>query len=91
MSDRPMPASPQNISSIATTMVRPVGSAMPLRHEVHAVEPDLGGLLDDRPRELLALVPLLGRRTHDVDLAKAVDPLLQLELVLVQGRGRNRP
>ena len=30
--------------------------------EVERVEPDLGGLLDDRPRELLALVPLGGRR-----------------------------
>ena len=40
-------------------------------HEVDAVEADLGGLLDDRPRELLPLVPLLRRGAHDVSSAKS--------------------
>jgi hypothetical protein len=48
-----------------------------------AVQPDLGGLLDDRPRELLALVPLLGGRTHDV-LGEGVNPVPQLDLVVVE-------
>ena len=37
-----------------------------VHQEVDAVEPDLGGLLDDRPRELLPLVPLVGGRADDV-------------------------
>ena len=60
--------------------------------EVDAVEPDLGGLLDDRVGELLALVPLRRRRAHDA-LGEVVDPLLDLQLVLVEsgaelGHGR---
>src|SRR5207247_20441 len=34
------------------------GVAQRIREELHRVEPDVGGLLDDRPRRLLALVPL---------------------------------
>ena len=54
-------------------------------HEVHAVEADLGGLLDDRPRELLALVPLVAGRAND-GLGEVVDPLLDLQLILVERR-----
>ena len=63
--DSAMPASPQNSSSSAMGMLSPVGSAM--RHvgeEVEGVEPDLGGLLDDGPGELLLVVPLLPGGTH---------------------------
>ena len=63
--------------------ISPVGSANALRHEVEAVEADLGRLLHDRPRELLPLVPLVGDRAHDV-LGEVVDPLLDLQLVLVE-------
>ena len=61
-----------------------------VHQEVDAVEADLGGLLDDRPRELLALVPLVGGRADDA-LGEVVDPLLDLQLVFVEGRGRSRP
>ena len=54
-------------------------------HEVHAVEADLGGLLDDRVRELLALVPLAAGRPDD-RLGEVVDPLLDLQLVFVERR-----
>ncbi len=83
--DRPMPASPQNSSSRATGSVRPVLVAeRRLGEEVERVEADLGRLLDDRPRELLALVPLVGGGADDV-LGEVVDPLLDLQLVLVEG------
>jgi hypothetical protein len=52
-----------------------------LRHRLEAVEPDLGRLGDHRPRRLLALVPLGGRRAHDL-LGEAVDPVAQVALVL---------
>jgi hypothetical protein len=55
-------------------------------HELPAVETDLGGLLDDRVRELLALVPLFGGGTNDLD-TELVDPLLELELVFVEVEG----
>ena len=48
--------------------------------EVEGVEADLGGLLEHRPGELLALVPLGGGRTDDV-LGEGVHPLLQLDVV----------
>ena len=51
--------------------------------ELHRVEADLGRLLDDRPRRLLPLVPLVGGGADDV-LGEVVDPLLDLELVLVE-------
>ena len=56
-----------------------------VEQEVDAVQADLRGLLDDRPRELLALVPLVGGRADDV-LGEVVDPLLDLQLVLVEGQ-----
>ena len=57
-----------------------------LGHELPAVQADLGGLLDDRPRELFFLVPLFGVRTHDVD-GELMQPLLQGQLVFAQGEG----
>ena len=54
-----------------------------LGHELPAVQPDLGRLLHDRVRELLALVPLVGVRAHHV-FGEAVHPLLELELVFVE-------
>src|SRR3954470_4540245 len=57
-----------------------------LRDRLEAVEADLGGLLDDRPGRLLALVPLRGGGADGV-LAEAVDPLADVELVLVEGEG----
>src|SRR4029453_11354226 len=58
-----------------------VGEA--LGHELPGVEADLGGLLDDRPRRLLALVPLVTDGSHDL-LGEVVPPLLDLLLVLVE-------
>ena len=54
-----------------------------LGHEVEGVQPDAGGLLDDGPGRLLALVPFVGGRAHDV-LGEVVHPLLDLELVFAQ-------
>ena len=78
MMARPMPASPQNSSSMATGK-REAGRVAQhgVGHEVEAVQPDLGRLLHDRPRELLPLVPLGRRRADDV-LGEVVDPLLEL-------------
>ena len=59
------------------------GVAEHVGHEVERVEPDVGGLLDDRPRRLLPLVPLVGRGAHH-RLREIVHPLLDLELVLVE-------
>ncbi len=55
-------------------------------HEVHPVEADLGGLLDDRPRGLLALVPLLAGGPDD-GVGELVDPVAQLLLVVGQLEG----
>ena len=57
-----------------------------LGEEVEGVEADLGRLLDDRPRELLPLVPLVGGRADDL-LGEVVDPLLDLLLIFVQVQG----
>ena len=54
--------------------------------ELPRVQPDLGRLLDQRPRRLLPLVPLVGSRPDDA-FGKVVDPLLDLELVLVEPEG----
>ena len=51
--------------------------------ELHRVEPDLGGLLHDGPRELFLLDPLLGGRTDHV-LGELVEPVPQLDLILVE-------
>ena len=55
-------------------------------HEVHPVEADLGGLLDDRPRGLLALVPLLAGGAED-GVGELVDPALELHLVVGELEG----
>ena len=57
-----------------------------LGDEVEGVEPDPGGLLDDGPRGLLPLVPLVGGRPDHV-FGEVVDPLLDLQLVLVEVEG----
>ena len=54
-----------------------------LRQPFEAVEADLRGLLDDRPRRLLLLVPLVRGGPHDVR-GKAVDPVADVLLVGVQ-------
>jgi hypothetical protein len=54
--------------------------------EVEAVQPDLGGLLDDGIREFLGLVPLMGRGPDDF-LGEVMDPFLDLELVLAEREG----
>ena len=59
------------------------GIAEGVEQELPAVQADLGGLLDDRVRELLALVPLVAGRTNDV-FGEVVHPLLDLELVFVE-------
>ena len=48
-----------------------------------AVQADLRGLLDDRPRGLLLLVPLVGGGAHDVG-GEAVHPVANVLLVLAQ-------
>src|SRR5690606_37775904 len=57
-----------------------------LGEEVEGVEADLRGLLDDRPRELLLLVPYVRRGAH-VGLGDVADPLLDLLLILAQLQG----
>ena len=80
---RPMPASPQK-SLLAGDGQREPGRVGPaVGEELEAVEADLGGLLDDRPRRLLALVPLGGGRAHDL-FGEAVHPVAQVPLFLVQ-------
>ncbi len=54
-----------------------------LGERLEAVEADLRGLLDDRPRRLLALVPLGGRRADHL-LGEPVHPVADLPLVLAQ-------
>ena len=54
-----------------------------LRHELPGVEADLGGLLDDGPRRLFTLVPLVTDGSHDL-LGEIVHPLLDLLLILVE-------
>ena len=54
-----------------------------LGDEVEGVQPDSGSLLDDRPGGLFPLVPLVAGRPDDV-LGEVVDPLLDLQLVLVE-------
>jgi hypothetical protein len=51
--------------------------------ELPGVEADLGRLLDDGPGRLFALVPLGRSRAQDL-LGEVVDPLLDLELILVE-------
>ena len=57
--------------------------------EVERVQPDLGGLLEHRPRGLLALVPLGRSRAYDV-LGEGVHPLLQVDVVRAELEARRR-
>ena len=86
----PMPASPQNSSSMATGSVSPVGSPIALIRKSQPYRPILAASCDDRARELLALVPLVGGRADDV-LGEVVDPLLDLQLVFVEGEVGHGP
>src|SRR5205807_5969368 len=54
-----------------------------LHVDVDGVEPHLGGLLQDVPRELLGLVVVRGDRPYLL-LGEVVSPLLQLALLLGQ-------
>ena len=90
MIDIPIPASPQNSSSLTIGSVRPDGVGEELGQPFEAVQPDLGGLLDDRPRRLLLLVPLVGGRAHDVG-GEAVDPVADVLLVLGELEREDRP
>ena len=77
----PMPASPQNSSSLTIGNMSPLGSNQNWAIALEAVEADLGRLLDDRPRGLLALVPLGGGRAHR-PLGEAVHPVADVLLIL---------
>ena len=57
-----------------------------VHHEVPAVQTDLAACCTTRLRELLALVPFVGRGAHDV-VGEVVDPLLDLDLVFVEMQG----
>ena len=61
-----------------------------LREPLEAVQPDLGGLLDDRPGGLLLLVPFVGGRPHDVG-GEAVHPVADVLLVLASAPARTSP
>ena len=74
------------ISSITIGQQHAGGVAEGVGHEVERVQPDLGRLLDDGPGGLLPLVPLVGDGPNHV-LGEVVDPLLDLELVLVELEG----
>jgi len=52
--------------------------------EIHSVQTNFGGLLNDWPRKLFTLVPLMGCWTNDI-YSKGVDPVLDLELIVVEG------
>ena len=60
-----------------------------LLEEVDPVEPDLGRLLDHRPRELLGLVVLDGDRA-DLLLGEVVDPVPDLTLLVAQLKRNHR-
>ena len=79
--DSPMPASPQNISSNSDQGAQPAGFGMHGDHQFHRVQPDLRGLLDDRPGRFLPFVPLRRRRTNDV-LSEVVHPVAELDDVV---------
>ena len=89
MIDMPMPASPQNSSSLTSGSVRPVGIGEELGEPFEPVQPDLGRLLDDRPGRLLLLVPLVRGRAHHVG-GEAVHPVADVLLVLAQRQREGR-
>ena len=81
----PIPASPQNSSSIAIGIESPVGSlniASAMNSQPY--RPISRRLLDDRIRELLLLVPLFSGGANHF-FGEAVHPLLEGQLVFVEG------
>ena len=83
MIDMPIPASPQKSSSLTMRQHQARGVGEELGEPLVAVEPDLRRLLDDRPRRLLALVPLVRRRPHDIR-GEPVHPVADVLLVLAE-------
>ena len=77
----PMPASPQNSSSLTIGRRQAGRVGEELREPFEAVEADLGGLLDDRPGGALLLVPLVRGGTDDVG-GEPVHPVAHVLLVL---------
>ena len=65
---------------------QPGGIREALRHELPRVEADLRRLLDDGPRRLFFLVPLVTGGPHDL-FGEVVHPLLDLLLILVEIEG----
>ena len=65
---------------------QPSGVGHVVHEELPAVQTDFCGLLYNGPRELFALVPLLGGGTNDV-FCEGADPLLNLELVVIELEG----
>ena len=80
---RAMPASPHDSSSLAIGQHEPARVEEALGDEVERVQADPGRLLDDRPRGLLPLVPLVAGGSDHV-LGEVVHPLLDLQLVFVE-------
>ena len=72
--DIPMPASPQNSSSLTIGREQAGRVGTEAGEGLQAVEPDPGRLLDDGPRSLLALVPFGGRRADHIG-GEAVHPV----------------
>ena len=81
MIDMPMPASPQNSSSLTIGKREPGLVGPELGDPLEAVEADLGRLLDHRPGRLLALVPLGRGRAHHA-LGEPVNPVADVLLVV---------
>ena len=84
---RPMPASPQAISSITTGINTPGRVTEGVGHEIERVEADPGSFLDDRPRRLFSFVPLVGGGA-DHSSGEVVHPLPDLQVLVVEGEGK---
>ena len=80
--DSPMPAQPQNSSSMKIGSDRPVGSPTD-RVELPAVEALAGSFLEHRPRELLGAV-VLGRDRTDHVAGERMRPLAQRGVLVGQ-------
>ncbi len=82
----PMPASPQKSSSLTIGIVRPDGSAKNCASPSKPYSPILAASWMIGHGRLLALVPLVGGRAHDVR-GEPVDPVADVLLILVQLQG----